>query len=52
MYTGTLIDDLFAAVERAEYHARAEQETAELEQLLAELPYGLLNLEQNFLGVA
>lgn len=52
MYTGTLIDDLFKAVERAEYHAREEQENAELQQLLAEIPYGLLNLERNFLGVA
>jgi hypothetical protein len=52
MYTGTLIEDLFAAVERAENVAanRAAMETAELERLYLAASYELDG--QKLLGVA
>jgi hypothetical protein len=52
MYTGTMIDELIAAVERAEAHARAKQETAELERLYLASPGALLHLEEKLVGVA
>lgn len=52
MYTGTMIEDLFAAVERAETLAasRAAMETAELERLYLAASYELD--AQKLLGVA
>jgi hypothetical protein len=52
MYTGTLIEDLFAAVERAENMAanRAALETAELERLYLAASYERDG--QKLLGVA
>ena len=51
MYTGTMIEQLFAAVERAEFLAnnRAAIETAELERLYLNAYDGN---EQKLLGVA
>ena len=52
MYTGTLIAELMAAVERVEKQ-RVEKETAELERLyLAESCYEAVKYEENLLGVA
>ncbi len=52
MYTGTLIEQLIATVERVE-HARVERETAELERLyLAECSDETTQYEQKLLGVA
>ena len=49
MYTGTLIDDLIATVERAEQHARQHTDPAELERW-----YSVTSreLEPTLLGVA
>ena len=52
MYTGTLIDELMAAVERVQCTTRAERETAELERLYLAEPFEILKLEQSLLGVA
>ena len=51
MYTGNMIDELIAAVERAEARARMEQETAELERLYLASPSELI-LEEKLVGVA
>ena len=50
MHTGTLIEDLVAAVERAEARA-LEAELAELSRVLATLPENMNN-ESRYLGVA
>jgi hypothetical protein len=50
MFTGTLIDDLIATVERAEQKAQAEQ-TAEIEAWFASVQENT-NYDSNFLGVA
>ena len=51
MYTGTLIDDLMAAVERAEEHAqRASQE--KMDNLLAVAICEMVKGDQNLLGAA
>jgi hypothetical protein len=52
MYTGTLIEELIAAVERVETTNRAQRETAELERLYLAEPCEILKLEQRLLGVA
>ncbi len=52
MYTGTLIEELMAAVERVQSTNRVERETAELERLYLAEPRELVNLEQSLLGVA
>jgi len=41
MYTGNMIEELIAAVERAEARAGVEQETAELERLYLANPVPL-----------
>jgi hypothetical protein len=51
MYTGTLIDELMAAVERVETRARTERELRELERWFAG-QQAELGHEQNLLGVA
>ena len=52
MYTGTLIEELIAAVERVETTSRVERETAELERLYLAEPSENFRLEQRLLGVA
>lgn len=52
MYTGTLIDELIAAVERVETTNRDQRETAELERLYLAEPCEISKLEQRLLGVA
>lgn len=52
MYTGTLIEQLMAAVERVESQTRVERETAELERLFLASPYEVKTYEQSLLGVA
>jgi hypothetical protein len=51
MYTGTLIDDLMATVERAEQHAK-ERELPELESWCAVARQEVSQLESVLLGVA
>jgi hypothetical protein len=51
MYTGNMIDELIAAVERAEARALAEQETAELERLYLANPSERM-MEEKLVGVA
>ncbi len=52
MYTGRLIEQLIAMVERVE-KAQIERETAELERLyLAESGEEAIQYEQNLVGVA
>lgn len=50
MYTGTLIEDLIATVERAEARA-VETELTEMSRLLVTLPESTNN-ESRYLGVA
>jgi hypothetical protein len=51
MYTGTLIDDLMAAVDRAEEHVQlARQER--MDDLLATAIYEMVKSEQNMQGAA
>jgi hypothetical protein len=52
MYTGTLINDLTAVVERAESNARQRVDTAEVEHWHVLATYQLGPAEQNLLGVA
>ena len=52
MYTGTLIEQLIAAVERVESTTRDERETAILERLYLAEPCKFQKLEQSLLGVA
>ena len=52
MYTGTLIEQLVAAVERVESQTRFERETADLERLFLAPPDELRTYEQSLLGVA
>ena len=52
MYTGTLIEDLFATVERAEARTRVSDETTELERWYATAHEPSPRAEQNLLGVA
>jgi hypothetical protein len=52
MYTGTLIEQLIAAVERVESTTRDERETAILERLYLAEPCKFQRLEQSLLGVA
>lgn len=51
MYTGTLIDDLMAAVERAERHAELEAHTPQPEPWIAVGRFEV-GAEPNLLGVA
>lgn len=51
MYTGTLIDDLMAAVERAERHAELEAHTPQPEPWIAVGRFEV-GTEPNLLGVA
>ena len=52
MYTGTLINDLTIAVERAERKARQRVDTAEVEHWHVLATYQPGPAEQNLLGVA
>jgi hypothetical protein len=56
MYTGNLIDELFATVERvevrAETHAKEAGERAELERWYTKAHQVQPRMEQNLLGVA
>lgn len=50
MYTGTLIEELMATVERAEQQTRVE--TADLERWYARVPYEMATVETKLIGVA
>jgi hypothetical protein len=50
MYTGTLIEDLMAAVERVEKNAYLQ--VAELERWYTGAPYEMKTVEANLVGVA
>jgi hypothetical protein len=50
MHTGTLIDDLIAAVERAEKDGRAQ--AAQEERWYSVAPYEVTQIEANLVGVA
>jgi hypothetical protein len=52
MYTGTLIEELMAAVERVETTNREQRETAELERLYLAERCEMVKLQQSLLGVA
>ena len=52
MYTGTLIEQLFAAVERAEQHARESAEPIEFERVPAMISRQGMVTEPALLGVA
>jgi len=52
MYTGTLIDDLIATVERAEQHAYQETDSVELDGWYTVAPHELGQAEPNLIGVA
>jgi len=52
MYSGNLIDQLMATVERAEVHAAEQRETAMLEHWYAVSAQELAQLDQELLGVA
>lgn len=52
MYTGTLIEQLMAAVERVEARAREEAESAELERWYASLSREISQLDNELVGVA
>ena len=52
MYTGTLIDDLMATVERAEQHAQQAADSAELDRWYAVAPDELGPAQPNLVGVA
>ena len=52
MYTGTLIEQLFATVERAEQRARESAEPIEFERIPAMVSYQVIASEPALLGVA
>ena len=51
MYTGTLIEDLIATVQRVEEHVLAQRETAELERLYLAGQPEIHRYDHNLLGV-
>jgi hypothetical protein len=51
-YTGSLIENLFATVERAEAQARTENDMAELERWYAASHSQAAQVEPDLLGVA
>jgi len=52
MYTGNLIEDLFATVERAEERVREQNTEAELERWFATVHSSTPRVQPNLLGVA
>lgn len=52
MYTGNLIDELMATVERAEEHAREQNSETELERWFAAVHPSNRPVQPNLLGVA
>jgi hypothetical protein len=52
MYTGNLIEELFATVERAEEHAREQSTETELERWFANAHTSTPRVQSNLLGVA
>jgi len=52
MHTGTLIDQLMAAVERVEARLRQEAESAEFERWYASVSREISQLENDLVGVA
>ncbi len=52
MYTGTLIDDLIATVERAEQHAHQEADSVEFDRWSAVAKQELGQAEPSLVGVA
>jgi hypothetical protein len=52
MYTGTLIEELIATVERAEQHAHEQAESADMDRWYAVSHDQLGAVEPNLLGVA
>ena len=52
MYTGTMIEDLIATVQRIETRTMAERETAELERLYMAGEPEIRRCDHNLLGVA
>ena len=52
MFTGNLIEDLIATVEKAEQHVRREKQTIELTAWSSLVGYESANVEHKLLGVA
>lgn len=52
MYSGNLIDQLIATVERAEARAHEQSETAQLEHWYAVAQHELSQLDHDLVGVA
>jgi hypothetical protein len=52
MYKGTLIEELFATVERVESHVASRNEDLELERWFAKLHPAAPRTDENLVGVA
>jgi hypothetical protein len=52
MFTGKLIDELMATVERAEQHGDPQGDSAELQSWCPVAPYELAAMDANLIGVA
>jgi hypothetical protein len=52
MFTGELIDELMATVERAEQQADPQGDSAELQNWCTVVPYELAAMDANLIGVA
>jgi len=52
MFTGRLIDELMATVERAEQQADPQGDSAEMQSWCTVAPYELAALDANLIGVA
>ena len=52
MFTGELIDELMATVERAEQQADPQGDSTELQNWCAVAPYELAAMDANLIGVA
>jgi hypothetical protein len=52
MFTGRLIDELMATVERAEQQADPQGDSAEMQSWCTVAPYELAPMDANLIGVA
>ena len=52
MFTGKLIDELMATVERAVQHTDPQGDSAELQSWCTVAPYELAAMDANLIGVA
>jgi hypothetical protein len=52
MFTGRLIDELMATVERAEQHADTQGDSTEMQSWCTVAPYELAAMDANLIGVA